>query len=39
MSTISDLLKRAQNSPEQAEEVYKKILGVCVLINKVCEFS
>jgi len=28
MSTISDLLKRAQNSPEQAEDIYKKILGV-----------
>lgn len=30
MSTISTLLKRAQDSPEQAESVYKEILGMCV---------
>jgi len=30
MSTISDLLKQAQDSPEQAENIYKEILGVCV---------
>jgi len=34
MSTISDLLKQAQDSPEQAENIYKEILGVCALINK-----
>ncbi len=30
MSTISDLLNQAQDNPEQAENIYKEILGVCV---------
>jgi hypothetical protein len=39
MSTISDQLKRAQDSPEQAETIYKEILGVCVLVNNVCKLN